>query len=205
MTTGIFGLALPYDTPSDGFLTRTGGDLREMICRGAITPAALNAECSFQLDHRRDKILCGTRLTLFNTRVGVYFCAHVPTSSPVLREALDARESWHGVSVAYDGTQAECVVDWPACTRQMTNITHFTEISLVVGDSRPGYASTWATTDRAEALARITKEIDSARSRVYGPSYKAFTEVLPRQGACYYAPETLTVRCSMYLGTSRGE
>ena len=65
----------------------------------------------------------------------------------------------------------------------MTNITHFTEISLVVGDSRPGYASTWATTDRAEALARITKEIDSARSRVYGPSYKAFTEVLPRQGA----------------------
>jgi len=180
--TTVFGLAFPYDQPTTGFVRRRGGDLRELISRGAVSPAALAAHCTgFQVNHRLDHLMPGTTLTFFNSRVGVYFRASVP-DSPILRGLLAARESWRGISLAYDPASAKHAVDWPTCTRWVSRIEYISEISIIVGDRRPAYAATWVTTDRERALARMREELHVARWGALGPKYRAMPrEILPRQ------------------------
>ena len=182
----IIGLACPYDERSVGFLPRRGGNLAEQLERFAISPAALDAtDTKLMVNHDRTQAVRGARLTFFSSRVGLHFSASAP-DSPAWQTLLAAEASWRGVSIAYPDeydSSAQCHVNWQTCCRHMTRIDCLSEISVVVGDERPGYAATWATTNQAEAVARIRQEIHVARRNALGPNYRQIMpkDELPRQ------------------------
>ena len=122
MTTAIYGLAVPHDQNTHGFLQRPGGNLRERIPRGAITQAALAAEgTQLRVNHDPARVIPGATVTLFNGRPGLYFVVRA-LDSAMWRDLLATRHTWNGVSICYDGQSAKEVTDWPSCTRVMAKI-----------------------------------------------------------------------------------
>ena len=167
----FFGLAAPFEQRSAP-LRRGSTNIAEMICRGAISRAALAAKyTAFEVDHDVGRRMPNTRLMLFNTRVGLYISARVPDGS-VVRELLANRDKWRGVSISYDASTARCEVDWPSVTLKVLRITYVSGVSVITGNRRPGYATTWISTNRDDALARMRAEVHASRSAAFGSEYR---------------------------------